>query len=278
LYVTGGGCASIAAGKSYPPPGHPKSYAFDWSHGRRLADNQILYIAHGAGEFESERSGKQIIEAGSAMFLFSGVWHRYRPIKDLGWDEYYVAYDGEYVRRWIDGGFITPERPILKTGIDETILHGYLNLLERIRLEPSGFEQLLASCAMEILASVLGAVRGKQTGGHANQIVREAKSILEADMDGSLMIEKLVKRLGISATHFFRLFKEHTGLTPYQYHLQLRINRAKELLHGTNMTVKEVARELHFESEFHFSKIFKKKTEYSPSAWRRLASRPEEIK
>jgi AraC-like DNA-binding protein len=48
------------------------------------------------------------------------------------------------------------------------------------------------------------------------------------------------------------------------------------MLHGTNMTVKEIAAELRFESEFHFSKIFKKKTDFSPTAWRQLSARPEE--
>jgi AraC-like DNA-binding protein len=276
LYVTGGGFNSIRAGETYPRPGHPKMYAFHWSHGRRLPDFQIIYITHGEGEFESELSGTQTITAGCAVFLFSGVWHRYRPLKDLGWDEYWVSYEGDYVRRLIDNGFLKPENPVLKTGIDDAILHGYLSMIERMQLEPVGFEQLIAADAMEILAAALGAARGRQTGSRTNAMIRQAKSMLEADLDGALAMNDLVSKLAISVTHFYRLFKEHTGMSPYQYHLQLRINRAKEMLHGTNLTVKEIAGKLHFESEFHFSKLFKKKTKFSPTAWRRLSSRPED--
>ena len=275
LYVTGAGRGSIAAGDTYPRPGHPKMYAFNWSQGRRLSEYQIIYITHGEGEFESELSGMQTITAGSALFLFAGVWHRYRPLQDLGWDEYFVSYDGEYVGQLIANGFLKPENPVVKTGFDESILHAYLSLLERMRLEPVGFEQLIAADTMEILAAVLGAARGRQSGSRTNAIIRQAKSLLEEDLNGAVSIDDLVEQLDVSVTHFYRLFKEHTGLSPYQYHLQLRINRAKEMLHGTNMTVKEIAAELHFESEFHFSKIFKRKTDFSPTAWRQLSSRPE---
>jgi AraC-like DNA-binding protein len=276
LYVTGGGFNSIAARESYPRAGHPQMYAFNWSHGRRLPDFQILYITHGEGEFESELSGTRTITAGCAVFLFSGVWHRYRPLKDLGWDEYWVSYDGDYVRRLIDHGFLKPEEPVLKTGVDEAIQHAYLSIIERMRLEPVGFEQLIAADTMEILAAVLGAARGQQSGSRSNAMIREAKSLLDADRKGILAMDKLAARLSMSVTHFYRLFKEHTGMSPYQYHLQLRINRAKEMLHGTNLTIKEIAEQLQFESEFHFSKLFKKKTRFSPTAWRKLSSRPEE--
>jgi AraC-like DNA-binding protein len=276
LYVTGAGRRSIKARETYPPPGHPKMYAFSWRQGRRLSEYQIIYITHGEGEFESESSGIQTITAGSALFLFAGVWHRYRPLQESGWDEYFVSYDGDYVRQLIANGFLKPENPVLEVGVNETILHAYLSLLERIRLEPVGFEQLIAADTMEVLASVLGAARGRQSGSRTNELIRQAKSILEEELNGTLAIDMLVKQLEVSVTHFYRLFKEHTGLTPYQYHLLLRINRAKEMLHGTNMSIKEIARELRFESEFHFSKIFKKKTDFSPTAWRQLSSRLEE--
>jgi AraC-like DNA-binding protein len=276
LYVTSAGFTSYASRATYPRPGHPKTHAFHWSQGRRMRDNAILYITRGEGEFETELSGTHAIAAGSVMLLFSNVWHRYRPHKDFGWDEYYVCYGGDFIHRLIANGFLKPENPVVKTGIDESILHAYQSLLERIRQEPVGYEQLIAADTMEILASVLGAARGRQSGSRTNAIIRQAKSLLEEDRNGTMAIDKLVKQLNVSATHFYRLFKEHTGLTPYQYHLQLRINRAKEMLHGTKLSVKEIAGELRFESEFHFSKIFKKKTDFSPTAWRRLASRPEE--
>ena len=92
--------------------------------------------------------------------------------------------------------------------------------------------------------------------------------MLETQTDTVPAIEKLAASLGLSTRHFYRVFREHTGLSPYQYHLQLRIERAKQMLHGTAMNVKEIAAALAFESPFHFSNVFKQKTGMSPSQWR----------
>jgi transcriptional regulator GlxA family with amidase domain len=57
--------------------------------------------------------------------------------------------------------------------------------------------------------------------------------------------------------------------------LQLRIGRARELLLGTNLSVKQIAYALRFASPYHFSKIFKKKTGMAPQQWRERTRRPE---
>jgi transcriptional regulator GlxA family with amidase domain len=68
-------------------------------------------------------------------------------------------------------------------------------------------------------------------------------------------------------------FRQHTGLSPHQYQLQLRLNRAKSLLRGTGDSVKEIADQIGFDCPFHFSHLFKSKTGLSPSIWRNDAQR-----
>jgi AraC-like DNA-binding protein len=77
----------------------------------------------------------------------------------------------------------------------------------------------------------------------------------------------------MSEKHFRRIFKQQTGLSPYQYHMQVRVYRAKEMLRGTTLSVKEIAASLCFETPFHFSNAFKKQTGVSPSQWRGGGSR-----
>ena len=79
---------------------------------------------------------------------------------------------------------------------------------------------------------------------------------------------ELAKSFHISDDHFRRLFKRYTGIAPYDYYLELKMRRARHLLHATNLTLKHVARSLGFESEFHFSKVFKQRTGMTPSQWR----------
>ena len=88
-------------------------------------------------------------------------------------------------------------------------------------------------------------------------IVRQAEVAAgNADRRRTSM-EKLASYLGLSKTHFHRVFKEHTGLSPYEYHQQLRIERAKQMLHGSNMSVKKIAASLAFASPYHFWQVFR---------------------
>ncbi len=268
LYVTAGGFNAIKPGDRYPRPGHPRAYTLSWSKGRVLSEYQALYITHGEGEFESKASGRKKVPAGSVIHLFPGVWHRYRPVPSVGWDEYWVSYNGQYTERLAQYSFISPQDPLLKTGVDDLLLHAYLSLLDRLRSEPVGLPQFLAANVMEILAAIQGAVRAQGTGSRMHELVCRAKSLLEPQMNPIPPIEKLAASLGLSTTHFYRVFREHTGLSPYQYHLQLRVERARQMLLGTTMNIKEIAATLAFESPFHFSNVFKQRTGMSPSQWR----------
>jgi transcriptional regulator GlxA family with amidase domain len=60
-----------------------------------------------------------------------------------------------------------------------------------------------------------------------------------------------------------------TGLSPNQYHLNLRITRAQELLESTLLNIEEVADQTGFENIYYFSKIFKKKVGTSPKVYRK---------
>lgn len=269
LYVTGTGCSSVPPGGRYPRSSHPDLYQFAWDRGRVLPEHQVLYVTRGRGLFESQPTGKLEVAAGNVLLLFPGVWHRYRPSRQTGWDEYWVSFNGEYVKRLVERGFLSPRDPVLNTGLDDTILRPYLHILDRVRSEPPGYQQLIAANTMEILAAALAAVQTVRTGGRATAAIREAKIVLAQRIEEVVDMEKLAASLHMSYAHFRRVFKQQTGLSPYQYHLQLRTHRARELLHGTTLAVRQIATRLNFPNAYHFSKIFKKKTGMSPSQWRR---------
>ena len=266
VYVTGVGCTCVPPfSKSYPVSVHPDHYQFHWQRGRVLQEYQALYILRGDGEFESKAVGNRKILPGSIMLLFPGQWHRYRPRKAIGWNEYWLSFNGRHIDQLARHGFITPEQPVLHTGVDDAILHPYLAAVDRVRTEPIGCQQLISVNVLEILAAALAAVRRQRSSSRNETIVQEAKALLEQHAAKLMSIEQLSSRFRLSEKHFRRLFKAHTGLSPYQYYMQKRIHRAKEMLLGTTLSIKEIAASLYFENAFHFSKVFKDKAGMSPS-------------
>lgn len=105
--------------------------------------------------------------------------------------------------------------------------------------------------------------------GTALAHAKKAISIMQKNMHRAFLIEDLAWQLGLSTEHFIRLFKNEMKITPHQYSIRLRIQSAAEELLGTSKTVGRIASELSFENQFHFSRVFKKCTGFTPTAYRR---------
>ncbi len=82
-------------------------------------------------------------------------------------------------------------------------------------------------------------------------------------------VEQLAQDMGYSKYHFIRLFKKATGTTPWAYVLQLKMDRAKELLLGSSYSIKEVAQHVGFSNSLYFSRMFRKLVGQSPSQFRK---------
>jgi len=272
VYVTNAGYVKIAPNAAYPPVGHPRGYAFSWGTGRVLTEYQLHYITRGRGTFESESRRAHRIEAGSVFLLFPGAWHRYRPHKSAGWDEYWVGFNGYWAQRLVTKGFFSPARPVLQADDEGILFDLFAQLIGAMRNERLGYTQLIGSVVPLMLAHV-HAIERAESGGHyrTDAIIREARRILGSNVHTTLSMPQVARDLHVSYAWLRRMFSRYTGLAPHQYHLQMQIAKAMELLTATDLSVKEVAHSLGYDDAHYFSRVFKKKTGRGPDAWRRAS-------
>jgi len=269
IYVTGGGWMNIPPGGNYPPHVHPDDYQFTWPQRRVLSEFQAVYIAQGAGEFESQAAGTRKIAGGNLILTFPNDWHRYRPDPNIGWNEYWIGFDGEVAHRLVANRFLSERTPVLPVQLNQTILHHFVSALDRLRAEPPGMQQLVAADVLAILGAALAAKRMGRADSTKEELIRKAKVLLSQSGGAPLTVDEVAETLSLSTAQFRRVFKQYVGMPPYQYYCEMRLSRAKELLAESTMTVKDVAMALHFESQYHFSNVFKKKFGMAPDHWRR---------
>jgi AraC-like DNA-binding protein len=77
----------------------------------------------------------------------------------------------------------------------------------------------------------------------------------------------LAKKLGISEVYLRKLFSVHYGTSPRQFIIDMRIQKAKSLLTNGTHTITSISEECGFSSLYHFCRIFKEKTGYTPSEY-----------
>lgn len=269
LYVLDSGYTMVSPGSPYPPVSHDKEHDFDTISGRILSEYQLIYITRGSGAFESGPSGKKEIRAGDLFFLIPGLWHRYAPDPQAGWDEYWIGFNGETARQLMQPPFFSMEQPVIQVGHDETLLHRFIETAEALETECAGFPMLTAAWTIEIIARLRALRQGAGQNSQMEALMQRARCRLQERADQNVSIPELARELGVGYSLFRKAFKEQNGVSPAQYHLQLRIQKACDLLINTDYSVARIADELGFCSPYYFSRIFNEKTGRSPRAFRR---------
>lgn len=270
FYVNTVGFAKVGANKNYPNNReHPIDHSFTWNKGRILNGYYIVFVTKGEGILESAKTKPFNIKAGTCFLLFPGVWHRYKPHQLSGWEEYWVGFNGEYPDELMHTGVFKAENPFIDTGMDEDLLQLFHNLIKTVELSAVGYRQIITGITLQIMGLLSSVSKFQsQTGSKNERLISKAKFLLQESVENPVSLEEIAKELPMGYSNFRKMFKEITGLSPNQYHLELRLETAKNLLTSTNLTINEVAYQTGFDSIFYFSRMFKKKNGIAPKAYR----------
>jgi AraC-like DNA-binding protein len=275
FYVNTVGYTKINPRETYPPvEGHPATHAFTWNKGRILDGYYLVFISKGKGLFESRETPPTHLKEGTCFFLFPDIWHRYRPDMDSGWEEYWVGFKGRYPDSLMKTHFLHPEAPFVEVGLDESLLILFQRLLEIVQQAKPGYHQVISAVTLEMLALMHTATQhSRYSENPTRQLIQKAIFLLRESLDKAVHMEDLARELPMGYSKFRKQFKTVTGVSPHEYHLGLRIDKARELLRSTTLNVNEIAYHTGFESVYYFSRLFKKKTGLSPRHFRDRSTR-----
>jgi transcriptional regulator GlxA family with amidase domain len=154
------------------------------------------------------------------------------------------------------------------------VLATFSRVMQSVRTSRPALQQILAGATSSLLGLFYSAQQAQPAGTsvHSNAI-ELAINRMENEFAGPLDMKALAQELNVSYSWFRSTFVAHTGLSPHQYLLELRLVRARNLLSETQLPVKEIAIQTGFEDEHYFSRLFRQKLSSTPSEWRRYSQR-----
>lgn len=137
------------------------------------------------------------------------------------------------------------------------------------REQGSLYVDLLADTLLvHVLRSESPALVAMPRGGLSSAALRLVRDRIEARLGESLTIEELAREAGLSRFHFARAFKKATGLPPHRYVTLRRVERAKGLLRHSDLPLADVALEVGFSNQAHFTDRFHRLTGSTPNGYR----------
>jgi AraC family transcriptional regulator len=98
--------------------------------------------------------------------------------------------------------------------------------------------------------------------------LKRAKEYVAANLAEPISLADIAAATGLSRMHFAAQFRVATGLRPHDYLIQRRIERAQELLLSSQLPLVEVAFEVGFKSQAHFTTVFARSVGEPPNVWR----------
>lgn len=246
---------------------YPKAAYHDRQRPNGCEEYILIYCIDGEGQVEVDNSIYDL-SPNSFFFIPPHQAHHYRSSTENPWSIYWVHFKG----RVADGLF---QKFIARKGLhtgtiafSENHVENFMKAIDlcndRFSLDQIEYSSLLIKNFIVhlIYTEICEIIHPEEDR------VENALAYMKSNLDQEIKIHDLSSRFHLSVSRFSELFKERTGYSPIQYLILIRIQKACQLLHFTDLSVKEISTKVGFEDQYYFSRMFKKIMGLSPIKYR----------
>lgn len=211
-----------------------------------------------SGTLEYNINGNDVELRGGDMILIPSGSRRARKESDESAD--YVSFNFTLSERLglplVQRNIVRSEIVLLIAALDKMEKHAYANPIEKM--------EYLCGCILSIVEDVTAVAQ-------YNPLTRKIMEYIHEDIRRRITLEDIGRLTFFSPIYCDTVFKKETGRSIIDYVLDRRINEAKRLLLEGTTSLSDIADAVGFGDYNYFSRVFKKRSGYSPTAYRRLA-------
>jgi AraC-like DNA-binding protein len=236
-------------------------------------ESGILVYLSGSVQVDAKLGGLSIsrrLDAGDASFMTGDDRHRYQRIQGDA-EALVVHLPSEWLTRALGGNRATPFDRTVALGKQPTLVSLARELQAEVnRRGQTGrlFAESLSLAFVGFAASQLNPSTGKDHGRSLGPTERrKLRDFMLSHLAEDVSLSELAAVVGLGPRHFSKLFGSAFGCSPYRYVLNLRLAEAARLLTSTSRDVREIAYELGFCSQSHFTAMFRKAYGLTPARY-----------
>lgn len=241
-----------------------KGGAFPSFRDRRLGSHALVFISEGAGRYFDRSTGPEGVEvrAPSVIRLFPDRVHGYGP-SDAGWTEHWVLFTGTATVAYEELGALDRRRPVVPLHRNPPDLAQQFEELRLAITSIGAASRLIATAGCHRLLAV--ALR------EANAPRTDVSELLVALSEAAaepISIAERGRRLGLGEARLRTLVAETTGMTPHEFIIARRLERAQTLLAETELPVFAIAAAVGYDDAAYFTRLFSTHVGMPPTRFR----------
>ncbi|HEY8500909.1 MAG TPA: AraC family transcriptional regulator [Clostridia bacterium] len=243
---------------------------YTWGPGVR--DHFIVhYILSGTGSFSVQNKSYNLA-AGNGFVIFPEQLVTYTASRDNPWTYSWVGFHGLKAESYLRKAGFSKESPVFRYDNDEKLLDCLNSMISCARLSTPS-ELMLLGYLYIFLSLLIDNSRREAdqdpSAENQDKYIRRAIEFISKNYSGEISIQEIALRLGFDRSYLYTIFKKHLNMSPQDFLIRFRIDRAVELMENTSLSIGDISRSVGYDDPLHFSKIFKRKKGISPSLFRK---------
>ena len=245
-----------------------------WSFGPFVRDNYVIHVVtKGKGVYRTA-SGEHELARGQMFIIYPGEETSYSADEEDPWSYMWIGFNGHMAENVIrEIGFLREEPVVtlddtrqIAGGIERILASRQMTYVDAMRRSAAFFDVL--ACMME------HSIQENPYRFFAEtKYVNKAVELIVASYTGNVRISEIADKVGVNRSYLTSIFKREMHMSPQEFLINLRLEKAAQMLRETEEQVGSIAASVGYTDALAFSKAFKQKYNETPTKFR--STRPE---
>lgn len=246
-----------------------------WGPG--IKDHYKIHYVHSGKGILKTGGNTYHLNKGEIFLIYPDVVSYYEADKENPWSYSWVAFNGLNAESLINRTTLSKDNPVFQCINEELIRKCFNEMFEARSLDKSKDIKLLSllysflAIIVEEASKVKNINLIKQSSSEikfSDIYIRKSIEFIETNYSRRITIKEVAGHVGLSMKYLSKLFSEHIEISPQNYLINYRMDRASELLKNTPLSIVEISNSVGYNDPLLFSRIFKKYRGIAPKNFR----------
>ncbi|MEQ8154317.1 MAG: AraC family transcriptional regulator [Clostridiaceae bacterium] len=240
-----------------------------YSFGPAVRDHFLIhYILEGSGAFYVDGKSYKL-QKNQGFLICPDVITRYEADNESPWIYTWVGFRGIKAESCLKLAGLSRENPIFQCENDDIVRKCFEDMRNSVNLKYGKELRLQGLLCIFLSELIENCNEHIDAGNNYKEIyIKKTLQFIEASYSHPVRIGEMAQNIGLNRNYFSSFFKENMGISPQEYLMKYRINKACELMKNKLLSISDISRSVGYSDPLAFSKVFRKIKGKSPKSFR----------